>query len=157
ITKLKSIAIESPDERLLRKIPFFSKLTTVQVKKLYSYCHQRHYNPGEVIFKDNYPIVALYIIQQGEVAIYRSGDMTNAENIYHKNQTLGIVEMFSGKKRINTAVSITETTLLSISKSDFNEFITRDPKAGSKILYGISTAFSNFIVNNNFFFLRDKK
>jgi 5'-nucleotidase len=157
IAKLKSIAIESPEERMLRKIPFFSKLTTMQVKKLYTYCHQRHYKQGEVIFKDNYPIVALYIIQEGEVAIYRNNDMTNAENIYHKNQTLGIVEMFSGKKRINTAVSMADTVLLSISKSDFNEFIHRDPRAGSKILYGISTAFSNFIVSNNFFFLRDRK
>ncbi|MDP8231285.1 MAG: 5'/3'-nucleotidase SurE [Candidatus Zophobacter franzmannii] len=155
--KLKSIAVESPEERQLRKIPFFAKLTMTQLKKLYTYCHVRQYKASEVIFKDNYPIVALYIIREGEVAIYKSSDMENAENIYHKNQTLGVVEMFSGVKRVNTAVAITNTTLLAISKSDFNEFISRDPRAGSKILNGISQAFSKFIVSNNFFFLRDKQ
>ncbi len=153
--KVKSIAVESPEEKKLRKIPFFSKLTTIQLKKLYTYCHVRHYKAGEIIFKDNHPIVALYIIQEGEVAIYKAEDMENAEKIYTKNQTLGVVEMFSGVKRMNTAVASTNCTLLSISKSDFNEFLNRDPRAGAKILFGISKSFSQFIVNNNFFFLRE--
>ncbi len=153
--KVKSIAIETEEEKKLRKIPFFAKLTTTQIKKLYTYCHVRHYKTGEIIFKDNYPIVALYIIQEGEVAIFNAEDMDKAENIYTKNQTLGVVEMFSGVKRMNTAVANSNCTLLSISKSDFNEFLNRDPRAGSKILYGITKSFSKFIVNNNFFFLRE--
>jgi len=46
-----------------------------------------------------------------------------------------LIDLFSGQKRRMTAKALSDTTLLAIADSDFEELINRQPSLGTKILW----------------------
>ena len=65
--------IEKPGfSQTLHKVPIFSGLTETQLEFLTARIVEKKYGSGEIIFSEGDPCAGLYIVQAGNVRIYKS-------------------------------------------------------------------------------------
>jgi len=62
----------------LKGVPIFRELKTSEINEFERIVHHRYYKANETIFWEGEPGVGMYIIQNGEVGIFRGKD-TDAE------------------------------------------------------------------------------
>lgn len=62
-----------------------------------------------------------------------------------KNQFVGVLDLFSGKKRLSSAKALTDLKLKALSEDDLQEMLTRDPALGVKLLQACCCFMGGFI------------
>lgn len=124
----------------LQTIPLFQSLSKKDLSLLINIIHNRTYVPGEYIFYQGDPGIALYIIREGEIEIKRTnekgGEVTLAT--FGKGDFLGELALVDGEKRSASATAKTHVRLSVIFKPDLDQYIEKYPRKGIKILQGIS-------------------
>jgi CRP-like cAMP-binding protein len=136
----KSPTDKSDLVEILLNIPIFSKLSSRELSSLFNIIHNRSYIKGEIIFHQGDPGIGLYVIRNGEVKIERKLDSN--ENIelakFKDGDFFGELALVDDEKRSASAVAEKDVKLAVIFKPDLDDFISRFPKKGVKILQGIS-------------------
>lgn len=147
----KQVTQETELEKFLLSMPTFSELSRSEVKTLLSIIHHRTFVPGEFIFHQGDPGIALYIIMNGKVKIEYTAE--NGDNIklanFSNGDFFGELALVDGEKRSASAIAETETILAVIFKPDLDEFVEKFPKKGVKILKGISRTITTRLRNLN--------
>lgn len=127
-------------QEILLNIPIFSKLSKRDLTSLFNIIHNRSYIKGEFIFHQGDPGIGLYIIRDGEVKIERKIDSN--ENIelakFKTGDFFGELALVDDEKRSASAIAQNDVKLAVIFKPDLDDYISRFPKKGVKILQGIS-------------------
>jgi len=124
----------------LRSLPLFDKLSKRDINLLIEIVHNRIYVKDEYIFYQGDPGLGMYIIQEGQVAIFRQTDNDKRIHIVtlEKGDFFGELALIDGEKRSASAVASLDSKIAVIFKPDLEDYIDKLPKKGIKILKGIS-------------------
>lgn len=130
-------------ESILLSIPLFTKLNNKHLKELTKLIHHRAYQEDEIIFMQDDPGIAIYIILEGNVEIQMNVDgvkYTLAE--FKECDFFGELALIENEIRSATAISKTNSKFAVIFKPDFDEFIDKYPSVGLNILRGLNQILS---------------
>jgi CRP-like cAMP-binding protein len=81
-----------------------------------------------------------YIIQGGKVQITKDTEVVAEEggNILGPGDFIGVVSSMSGHSQIETAVAMTDVTLISVRRDQFSELIEKNTPVAMKIIYSFT-------------------
>ncbi|HNQ96481.1 MAG: cyclic nucleotide-binding domain-containing protein [Spirochaetales bacterium] len=81
-----------------------------------------------------------YIIQGGKVQITKDTEVVAEEggNILGPGDFIGVVSSMSGHSQIETAMAITDVTLISVRRDQFSELIEKNTPVAMKIIYSFT-------------------
>lgn len=139
----------SPDlHKDLLKYSLFKELNAHQRKIVASFLHEREFKAGESIFEANYPLEVIYFIESGEMELTPIL-AADGNTVLKKHQFVGVLDLFSEKKRLNSANARTDLKLRALSEKDFQELIAKDPALGVKLLKACCCFLSDFIAEHS--------
>ncbi len=123
---------------ILSKIPIFEDISSKGLVKIERNIHVRHYDEGELVFREGEPGVGMYMVKEGEVNVTISDPETNEDRhvaTFTSGQAFGDVALFSEEAvRTATVRAVKKSTLLGFCRPDLLSLIKRDPHLGSLIL-----------------------
>ncbi len=121
---------------LLKKIPLFSGLRKRELRQIDRLVHRRQYKDGEVIFWEGEPGVGMYVVQEGEVGIYRDFAKCGQKELarMRAGDFFGEMALLEDDCRSATAVAGGTTHLLSLIHADLFDLIGRKPQLGITLL-----------------------
>jgi CRP/FNR family transcriptional regulator, cyclic AMP receptor protein len=126
--------------RLLKEIPLFSGLRKGELREIEHLVHRRLYKDGEVIFWEGEPGVGIYIIQQGEVGIYKEYAKAGQKELarLQAGDFFGEMALLEDDCRSATAVALGPICLLGLIHPDLFDLIDRKPQLGVKLLSSLA-------------------
>jgi len=118
----------------------FKVLSKKEFSLLLSFVHNRNYVPGEYIFYQNDPGIGFYVILEGNVIIQRkvNESITNTISRLSKGDFFGELALSDNHKRTGSALATDNCRIAVIFKQDLDDFISKFPKKGVKILEGFN-------------------
>jgi CRP/FNR family cyclic AMP-dependent transcriptional regulator len=126
---------------LLKSIPLFSELHRNELREIERLVHHRSYHNGEVVFWEDEPGVAMYVVQRGEVGIFKDYDKPGQQELarLQHGDFFGEMALLAGDFRQATAVATGETDLFSLIHPELFDLFDRKPHMGVKILSFLAT------------------
>ncbi len=81
-----------------------------------------------------------YIIQGGKVRITKETEVVSEEggNILGPGDFIGVVSSMSGHSQIETAMAVTDVTLISVRRDQYSELIEKNTPVAMKIIYSFT-------------------
>jgi CRP/FNR family transcriptional regulator len=121
---------------LLKKVPIFSGLDESESAFLTARVVQRKFGAGELIFGEGEPCSGLYVIESGNVRIFKSsaGGREQVLSIDGPGGSIAELPVFDGGTYPASAQAITAVTLLFFSKQDFQSLCLQHPEVALKVL-----------------------
>ena len=129
--------------KLLRQHSFFDIFSDNELERLSSIMTEKSFGDNDLIFLENMPGEALYIVDDGSVKITKmiaEGEELQL-SILQKGDILGEMAIIEGGRRAVTARPIHFCRLLIIRKKDFTQFLDREPAIGYKFQASIMKVF----------------
>lgn len=146
--ELLSIFRTEEDVHRLKKQDILNQLNLFELKNLSRHLIERHYKAGEIIYRENYPHVVLYMVKSGQVEIYLESAENNENlGILKEHEHFGEIGLFNDTNRITSARALSDCHLYAISKYDFIRFISKYPGTGVKILFKLAEGISLDVVS----------
>jgi CRP/FNR family transcriptional regulator len=120
----------------LRRVPVFSGLEEHELQFLAQRAVPRHYSAGEMIFSEGDPCGGLYVIEAGNVRIFKSSASGREQVLAIESAGGSIAELpvFDGGNYPASASAVGETTVLFVSKNDFQALCLEHPRVALKVL-----------------------
>jgi len=121
---------------LLKKIPLFAELGKGEFREIERLIHHRKYKNGEVIFWEDEPGVGMYIVQKGEVGIFKDYATPRQKELARLEfgDFFGEMALLEDDNRSATAVALGEAHLLGLFHPDLFDLFERKPQLGNKML-----------------------
>ena len=105
---------------LLQNVEFFADIPTEQLSFLATIAESKTFEKGEILFRENEPSDALYIIGSGSVQLYQNKQPVSKIT---ENQAAGVLGFFDQEPRIFKAVCETNCRILVINAIDFFDLL----------------------------------
>jgi CRP/FNR family transcriptional regulator len=120
----------------LSRVPIFSGLTEPELSFLTSRTVERKVGAGELIFSEGEPCSGLYVVQSGNVRIFKSsaGGREQVLAIEGAGSSIAELPVFDGGNYPASALAITAVTLLFVSKQHFQALCLQHPEVALKVL-----------------------
>ncbi len=121
---------------LLKRVPIFSSLSDQEFAFLTSHLVQRKFGSGELIFAESEPCAGLYVIQTGNVRIFKSsvGGREQVLAIDGPGSSIAELPVFDGGSYPASAQAVTNCSLFFFSKQDFQTLCLQHPQVALKVL-----------------------
>lgn len=120
--------------KILMNIEMFSCLNSSQINSLISKLQSADFNKDETIFKQDEQGDKFYIIQDGDILIQHSEDeKITLEKTLSKGDYFGEIALIKNITRTASAVSISQSRTLYLTKQDFYDVIKDNLLAGIKL------------------------
>src|SRR5215471_1390361 len=121
---------------LLKKVPIFSGLDESESAFLTARVVQRKFGAGELIFGEGEPCSGLYVIESGNVRIFKSsaGGREQVLSIDGPGSSIAELPVFDGGTYPASAEAITDCNLLFFSRQDFQALCLQYPQVALKVL-----------------------
>jgi len=121
---------------VLKRVPIFSSLSEQEFAFLTSRLVQRKYGAGEVIFGEGDPCAGLYVVQSGNVRIFKSsaGGREQVLSIDGPGSSIAELPVFDGGDYPASAQAISDSTLFFFSRQDFQSLCMQHPQVALKVL-----------------------
>src|SRR5271157_1963187 len=139
---------------ILKNVSIFSSLSEPEFAFLTARVVQRNFSAGELIFGEGDPCVGLYVVEAGNVRIFKSSaggreqvppgpSMDSTCSAGGREQVLSIdgpggsiaeLPVFDGGSYPASAQAITDCSLLFFSKKDFQSLCLQHPQVALKVL-----------------------
>ncbi len=121
---------------ILKRVPIFSGLTEQEFTFLTTHVVQRKFSAGRMIFGEAEPCSGLYVIEAGNVRIFKSsaGGREQVLSIDGPGGSIAELPVFDGGNYPASAQAITDCTLLFFSKKDFQNLCLQHPEVALKVL-----------------------
>lgn len=125
---------------LLGQIPIFARLRRSELRDIERLVHRRLFADGEVIFWEGEPGVGMYIVQQGEVGIYKEYGKHGQKELarLRPGDFFGEMALLEDDCRSATAVARGETRLFGVIHPDLFHLFRRKPQLGVKLLSALT-------------------
>lgn len=107
----------------LQSVDFFSSCTAEEVLRIASIAHERTVSPGEELFHEREQADTLYCVVRGELEV---GKADGAGDVIGPLQTVGVLDLLSGRLHGGTAVARTQCLLLEIHADDFFDLLANN-------------------------------
>jgi CRP-like cAMP-binding protein len=121
---------------VLKHVQIFSSLSESEFAFLTSHVVKRTYGPGELIFAEGDSCSGLYVVQSGNVRIFKSsaGGREQVLSIDGTGSSIAELPVFDGGNYPASAQSVTDSTLLFFSRQDFHALCAQHPQVALKVL-----------------------
>jgi CRP/FNR family transcriptional regulator len=121
---------------LLQSVPIFSGLNDQELAFLTSRVVQRKFGAGELIFGEDEPCTGLYVVEAGNVRIFKSsaGGREQVLSIDGPGSSIAELPVFDGGNYPASAQAISPASLLFFSKQDFRALCLQHPEVALKVL-----------------------
>ena len=118
----------------LKTVPFFDRLSNLQLKSVSELMFERTYDVNESIFEESQPGAALFLILDGKVAveILRETSTTRLA-VLESGAFFGEMALLDERPRSATARALERTRTLALYRNDLNELVNRDAKTACQI------------------------
>ena len=100
--------------QILAKVPIFSGLTENELSFLTQRTVPRHYSAGEMVFGEGEPCSGLYVVESGNVRIFKSSPSGREQvlSIDGPGGSIAELPVFDGGNYPASAMAIDDATLL---------------------------------------------
>jgi len=121
---------------VLARVPIFSELSDAELKFLSDRAVPRRYGSGELIFSEGDPCAGLYIVETGDVRIFKTsaGGREQVLTIEHAGNSVAELPIFDGGNYPASASAATDSVLLFVSRNDFRALCLEHPEVALKVL-----------------------
>jgi CRP/FNR family transcriptional regulator, nitrogen oxide reductase regulator len=129
-----------PDDDLLRRLPFFRRLTPALRARVSELARLKSYAGHELIFSEGDPSDAFMVIVEGRVKVFKStpaGKEIILE-IFGAGDPLGAVAVYEGVPFMASAQTIEPSQVLRIDKAPFFRLLEHDPQFVRGLLSGLT-------------------
>ena len=125
----------------LAKVPIFSGLTESELGFLAERTVPRHYSAGEMVFGEGEPCSGLYVVESGNVRIFKSSPNGREQvlSIDGPGSSIAELPVFDGGAYPASAAAVDDVTLLFVSKQDFQALCLAHPQVPLKVLRVVGT------------------
>jgi len=132
---------KAAQSQALEKVPLFADLTPQELESLARRAVLRRYRPGEWLFSEGEPCEGLFVIESGEVKIFKSsaGGREQVLGIEAAGNSVAELPVFDGGAYPASAAAITEVSIRYIPKQDFRAFCLEHPQVALKVLKVVGT------------------
>ncbi|MBN2412160.1 Crp/Fnr family transcriptional regulator [candidate division KSB1 bacterium] len=122
--------------RLLKRVPLFSKLSDSEMEQIISQCVRRECDKDKVLFVEEEVGQTLFIILRGNVKVTRTSDEGKEVilTILKSGDFFGELSLLDGKGRSATVISMEESELLTLRRSEFLLIIEKFPHIAIELL-----------------------
>lgn len=120
----------------LQKTPLFAELENHELVYVAERAVVHHFNPGQLIFSEGDPCPGLWVIESGKVRIFKSSPNGREQVLAIEGPGRSVAELpvFDEGKYPASAASVGETSLLFVSKDDFQSLCLKHPQVALKVL-----------------------
>jgi len=120
----------------LLKVPIFSGLTEAELAFLAQRVVMRHFSAGETIFSEGQPCAGLYVVESGQVRIFKSsaGGREQVLSVDGPGSSVAELPVFDGGNYPASVIAVEDATLLFVSKQDFQALCLAHPHVALKVL-----------------------
>ncbi len=127
---------EAASLAVLKRVPIFSSLSEQEFAFLTSHVLQRKVSSGEIIFGEGDPCSGLYVVQSGNVRIFKSstGGREQVLSIEGPSSSIAELPVFDGGNYPASAQAVSDSTLLFFSRKDFQALCLLHPEVALKVL-----------------------
>ena len=130
----------APASEALKKVPFFTQLSTVETAELAELLVPRHFGAGQVIFHLGDPGGLLYIITEGKVKISNSTPDGHEAllAILGTGDFFGELALLDDAPRSATAEAIEPTETLTLHREEFIHFLGDNPDFAYHVMHTLA-------------------
>src|SRR5271166_2935095 len=127
---------ESASLAVLKGVSIFSGLSEQEFAFLTSHLLQRKYAAGELIFGEGDPCAGLYVVQSGNVRIFKSSASGREQvlSIDGPGSSIAELPVFDGGNYPASVTAVDDAALLFVSKQDFQALCLAHPQVALKVL-----------------------
>jgi len=121
---------------VLARVPIFSDLSETELKFLSDRTVNKRYAAGELIFSEGDPCSGLYVVESGEVRIFKTsaGGREQVLTIERAGNSIAELPVFDGGAYPASANAATDAVILFISRNDFRALCLEHPEVALKVL-----------------------
>jgi len=120
---------------LMKKIPVFSGLTNDQYRRILYICYHKTVPKDLFIYEEGDKADGMYILLQGRLKVlYRKSTVVARITPI---TLVGEVEFFTGEPRKTSAVTVEESTIIRVTKSELYRVFQRDYALSNRILLNV--------------------
>ena len=136
ITMLRMADPKPGISQTLHKVPIFSGLTESQLEFLTARIVEKKYGSGELIFSEGDTCAGLFIVQSGNVRIFKSAASGREQVLAIEGPGSSIAELpvFDGGNYPASAQALNDTSMLFVSKQAFHSLCLQHPEVALKVL-----------------------
>lgn len=121
----------------LKEVSFFKNMSVEQLKVLATVCEEQVFDAESVIFTENDPGDALYVIIQGRVAIEREDERKESITrlaLLEDHAYFGEMTLFNGSPRSTRAVALKKSLLLRLRREPLVALIRQYPDLSLELI-----------------------
>ena len=139
------------DTALLKQAAIFADLEDAELDRIGEICREQRFKSGKTIFKEGEPGNRLFIIAEGEVRVSRQvpGSGEEALAVLKQGACFGEMAVFDRSERSTDAIANTDSTLLTIERSDFEILLDFDRDLAFKVLWSVVRLLSQRLRTTN--------
>ena len=128
--------VKSAIPEVLRRVPIFSDLTETELRFISERAVPRSYQPGELLFHEADPCSGLFVIESGNVRIFKSSATGREQVLAVDGPGSSVAEMpvFDGGNYPASGAAVNEVTALFVSRQDFHSMCLVHPQVALKVL-----------------------
>lgn len=136
---------------LLKNVTIFKDLDDAELAEVAEVCREERYLSGEYIFKEGEHGNRLFLIVDGDVRISRDvpGSGEEALAILKPGALFGEMAVFDRSERSTHAISNGGTTLLTITRPDFEMLLDFNRELAYKVLWAVTRMLSTRLRQTN--------
>ncbi|MGH7619166.1 MAG: cyclic nucleotide-binding domain-containing protein [Gemmatimonadaceae bacterium] len=136
---------------LLQKVAIFKDLDDDEIKQVADVCREEKFVSGEYIFREGEHGNRLYLIVEGDVRISRDvpGSGEEALAVLKSGAVFGEMAVFDRTERSTHAISNGGTTVLTISRPDFEMLLDFNREVAYKVLWACVRLLSSRLRSTN--------
>ena len=136
---------------LLRGVTIFKDLDDSEIQAVAEICKEEKFVSGEFIFHEGESGNRLYLITEGEVRISRDvpGSGEEALAVLKAGSLFGEMAVFDRSERSTHAISNGGTTVLTISRADFEMLLDFNRELAQKVLWAVVRVLSSRLRQTN--------
>ncbi len=130
----------SEEAEALSKIPIFNQLDQTELENLAESVDQVTFRAGEVVFHENDPGDALYVIDEGTVRIWVRDEDVQEVTLSELNagEFFGELAVLDSGERSANATATVDTRLHRLRRDDFQRFLIQYPHAATDVIREIA-------------------
>jgi len=134
----------------LASVPIFEGLRKRHLKTIQTLCHVRQYRKDEMVFHHGDPGAVMFILLEGEVLVYNDeGSVVREFARLYPGDFLGDLALLVDLPRTASAKAINFTRTACFARSEFLDFVKRNPHAGNTLLLNMSRLIGGRLVYSN--------
>ncbi|MBU1153381.1 GGDEF domain-containing protein [bacterium] len=112
----------------LKQVPFFTNLSEDKLRKITKIAQEKLYSKGSIIFKENDPGDAFYVIKEGKVCVLKQvkEGIDSIIATLEKGDFFGEMALIEGDNRNATVEAVEDCQLIMIRRNEFQALIKLD-------------------------------